>query len=195
MGYKISKLANLPENLRDFHAFIVGEGTDPPLDWMQGNFDRLAQEIGPDAIVFQGRDQTLTDDIMVLLQRYSNDQTTDFLGEGLFLFVSEGHPQTTMKPVFVFPLTRADERSDDSVDYLAAVVDRVIGAISSDEFADLVTEDSPDSYSMHYGGGLIFQFLTRLNEILELKPNIGGFGVNFNEIIQAKLESYKRVID
>ena len=195
MGYKISNLANLPENHGDFHAFIVGEGTGPQLDWMHVNFDRLAKEIGPDAVVVQGHDQTLTEDIVALLQRYSNDQTTDFLGEGLILFVSEGHPQTTMKPVFMFPLTLIDERSDDSVGYMAAVVDRVIRAICSDEFFDLVTKESPNSYSMHYGGGLIFQFLTRLNEIIELKPNIVGFGINFNEIIQAKLESYKRVID
>ncbi|WP_415401734.1 hypothetical protein [Tateyamaria sp. SN3-11] len=194
MGYKISNLANLPENLGDFHAFIIGEGTGPQLDWMRGNFDRLAQEIGPDAIVVQGHDQTLTEDILALLKRYSNEQTTAFLDEGLFLFVSEGHPLTTMKPVFVFPLTQADEHSDDAVGYMAAIVDRVIGAIRSDEFSDLVAEKSPDSYSMHYGGGLFFQFLTRLNETLELKPNIIGLGVNFNEIIQAKLESYKRVI-
>lgn len=195
MGYKISNLASLPENDGDFHVFIIGEGGEEQLAWVTSNFDQLAKDIGPRAVVVQGHNDQLTHEIVSLVRKYSNENSEAVLFQGLFLFVSEGHPQTTMKQVYVFPLTSTDLEAAESVEYMAEVVGRVVGAIRSGTFSEMAADESRDTFTMHYGGGLVFKFLKSLNDIIELKPNVVGFGINFNAMIEAKLKRYERSVD
>jgi hypothetical protein len=100
------------------------------------------------------------------------------------LVISEGALQTTTFQVFVLPLVpkRADSASHREV--LAKLVAGLLEAMRQRRVAEFcISLGAEQTHLSDLSEGLLVNTLRRLNEVLELKPNLAGVGLNLNAII------------
>lgn len=165
MGYALSELGNLPVQPGiTLYIFVVGAGWRGSA--IEENFMELAQRIGPNAVIAKGFDQTA----------WSRQVCEKYLGEDVdtsfdvfpALLLTDAHPQllncTSLR--MLVPLRDAEKR---------------FGGV--DAFFNALT-----SFAVNRDPTFLARFKDKASlgrkawSVLELKPNLFGFGVNLKEL-------------
>jgi len=168
MGYLLSSLAQLPvgDNV-DLYIFVINGG------WRGGshqiieeNFAKLASEIGPRAVIAKGFNQSWTRDIA---RKYLGKDHKELFGLLPALLITDAHP---------------DQLTDEGMRLLIPlkVVEAKFG--NFDTFFDSLTKfarEKDSSFLAHFHKKEESRKLAW--NMLELKPNIWGIGININEIL------------
>ena len=196
MSYYVSTIHNLPvNNMRFFvHVFDTTNGTHTR--WIMDNLQELGQVFGADAGLVTGP-QELTKE----LRQFLSDNTTgnfDLIGAILAhstcLIISEGHLASTTKNIYLLPLSPAEESAGNHafIDVLLRMLSQAMQTGKLDElFSDLGA--IPIGLNAVSGGFFVCS-LRNLNQILELKPNLMGIGMNINALIEKLLPPAERSV-
>jgi hypothetical protein len=196
MGFHVSTLYNLPtDRIRHFvHVLDLSGGLHAK--WIEENLHNLARSFGPNAGLVTGP-QDLTLELHQFLLRNVNSDfgpIEKLLHSATCLVISDGHLTTTTAPVFVLPLatTEDPEAAHEMIDTLL----RMLGtAARADRVPQLVESLGALRISLAgVGGTIVVCTLRELNKVVDLKPNVAGFGVNLNAIVERLLPPSERVI-
>jgi hypothetical protein len=171
MGYMLSSLAELPvDDSVGFYIFVVApHGWEGGLyDVVEKNFSKIARSIGKDSVIAKGFNEDLFSD--EVCNRYLGKHYSVLLDDLPALLITNTHPEHTThatSKLFV-PLRRAQEKFG-SVD---AFLSRLIRFVRDGDqsFLDLFQKED--------------DFIQEGVNMLELKPNFCGIGINVNAIIE-----------
>jgi hypothetical protein len=196
MGMYVSQLRSVPVGQYDYYAYVVdASAAAAHSKEVDRFFEGFGRQSEVDAVIVRGP-QDLSYEMFQFFQSHA---PTDFGRlEALFhevtcLVISEGALQTTSKPVYVLPLLPSGEGGADQSQLIDALLGALLRAMSNDQLSAFVQSLGAERLVLtEIRGGLLVATLRRLNEALELKPNIAGLGLNLNAIIQGFLGPAER---
>jgi|SRR3954447_12154886 hypothetical protein len=170
MGYMVSTLINLPtDDDKNVYIFVMTGGWQSDEQRLiNENFTRLAERIGPRAVVVRGfREEVFTQEVV---EKYLGKNYND-LPLNLPAFLIANHHPTEISGNTIrilIPLAEAKRRFGSDHAFFEALV----------KFARSGDQEILKG-SEHY-----VPLVIELNRMLELKPNIAGVGININGIIE-----------
>jgi len=196
MGMYVSQLRSVPIGRYDYYAYLVDASTQAAHSKeVDRFFDGFAKQSEVEAVIVRGP-QDLSYELFRFLQVHA---PTDFGRlEALFhevtcLVISEGALQTTSKPVHVLPLLPRDEGTLGQSQLLDALLGSLLRAMRNHQLTEFVHSLGAERVALsEIKDGMLVATLRRLNEALELKPNVAGVGLNLNAIIQRFLGPSQR---
>jgi hypothetical protein len=168
MGYMLSSLGNLPvqEDVSLYIFVVNGRWSGEFNDLIEKNFGALAEHIGPNSVIAKGFDPEVWSN--QVCSKYLGKDTKTMLDVLPALLLTDAHPEklTDSSLRLLVPLRDADKRFGGIETFFAAL-------------ADFSKSRNPD-------------FLARFEDkeplkskawsVLELKPNLFGFGINLKEL-------------
>lgn len=187
MGFHVSTLHNLPVgSIRHFvHVLDIS-----------GGLHTLARVLGRDAGLVVGP-QNLTDELYQFLNRNVSSgfgAIETLLHNATCLVISEGHLAHTRSVVYVLPLS-LPESSGEAHEMINTLL-RLLGhALQTGRLEAFVGDLGAVQVGLpDVGGGVLVCTLRHLNDVLELKPNVAGLGLNLNALIEKVLPPTARSI-
>jgi hypothetical protein len=183
MGYRIKELAKLPVIPGiDLYIFLLGEEgwRRSAYQYVQENFLRLAERLGPKAAIVSGHDGLrLKRDLLIQLSGDKSEHSgppgleelaNDAEGRGGSLLILETHPQNMTKDTLALylPLAEVGDRFGDIDRFLDELC--AFAHTRDEAFIRKFQEAKPTRESV-------------LNA-LELKPNFWGIGINLTKFIE-----------
>jgi hypothetical protein len=193
-GYRVSGLAHVPENKGDWHLYVVGTTSWEQDRWLKTNFNALAADIGPDGVIVAGHDQQLKTDIRKFSMKYSETKIENLIDGSQFCILSRGDLLATMHPIYFIPLPVSGERGADVIEVMDAIIRRIVNCISSGKVADLLRELQVEEVRLKGGGSYFISTMKKINEVIQLKPNLFGIEINLNAVIESFLKNQRRTI-
>jgi hypothetical protein len=169
MGYMLSSLAQLPiDDEVDLYIFVINGGwRGGSHEIIEQNFSKLAEEIGPRAVIAKGFNKSWSSDVS---RKYLGKDHSELFGLLPALLITDTHP---------------DQLTDQSMRLLIPLKDANAKFGNFDTFFDSLTKFAREKDT---------DFLEHFHEkeeseksawnMLELKPNIWGIGININEILE-----------
>lgn len=191
MGMFVSQLRSVPVGHYRYYAYVVDSSdSETHSHWLDKFFSVFAVRSGIDAVIVRGP-QNLSIQLFEFLNRHAPDDLGRI--ELLFsattcLIISEGALQSTTEPIYVLPLMQrgVDEASQSS--FTDAVLNMLLEAIRERRIAAFMTSLGVAPIELFpTNGGMLIATLRNANEMLELKPNMGGIGLNLNAVIEKLL--------
>ena len=169
MGYMLSSLGNLPvqEDVSLYIFVVNGRWRGEFNDAIEKNFGALAKQIGPNSVIAKGFDPKAWSD--QVCSKYLGKDTKTMIDVLPALLLTDAHPDklTNKSLRLLVPLRDADKRFGGVETFFAAL-------------ADFSKSRNP-------------AFLARFEDketlkgkawsVLELKPNLFGFGINLKEVV------------
>ena len=181
MGYSLTTLAKLPyDKDNEFYIFILGANAN----WKGGilesilkNFDYLAEQIGPNAIIAKGlKPREWTYEIS---QKYFSDINN--IGE-LFpgLLITNSHPDTFDESSLriLVSLKQIEDNFENIEQFFNLLSDFI--SKKDDKFIQVAEKK--------------ISWIEKANQALELKPNFIGIGLNINKLIELNYKKDKSPI-
>jgi len=170
MGYMLSALGNLPvEDDVSLYIFVISGGWEGGRDELiERNFSKIAQRIGPNAVIARGFNETeWTGEIARTYLGQDADELWQLLPA---LLLTDAHPGslTDGSLRLLIPLRDAEERFGGLDVFFRALSD----------FA--VDRDPAFLERFHDRTDLV----EAGNSVVDLKPNFFGLGINLNELIR-----------
>ena len=181
MGYMISSLGKLPiEEDVEFYIFVINGGwRGGPTGIISQNFERIARDIGPQAVIAKGFEGT----------SWSNEICEKYLGKKhtvLFSFlpallITDSHPER-LKPEsmrLLMPLREVEDWFGTFDQFFSSLI----------------------RFVRHKDTEFLKRFKDGTNmsdealKIVELKPNFFGIGVNLNRLIKKFMNRRKKFGD
>lgn len=196
MGFHVSTLHNLPAGSIQYFVHVLDMSGGVHDRWIKENLHTLAASFGREGGLVTGP-RDLSQELYGFL---SKNLSSDFGAvEGLLhsvtcLVISEGHLALTQQPVYLIPIATPDE-SESAYEFISTLINMIADALREGRIEELVSSLGAQRFELkNVGGGFLVCNLRRLNNILELKPNIAGLGVNLNAIIEEFLPPEARSI-
>ena len=206
MGFNVGSLSRLPLRIFDHFIFIVGENEgNSDARWVKKNFSDLVDKLPEGTALVTGTDENLTNEIEDIISTCGDAWSTGdviagelyhFLANGTTLVISRGDIKTTNKPLILIPLAthmgdeQTDETENDREEFVSGIFQTVCDAIRSNELDDLVERIGGVELRLkQLRGGVVLSTLKRLNECVDLKPNVIGVGLNINAIVENWLKN------
>ena len=188
MGMYVSQLRSVPVGMFEYYVYLVdaseGAAHSPEI---ANALQDLAVRSGTDAVVVSGP-RDLSFELFEFLQRHAQadfGRLEHLFHEVSSLVISEGALQTTTSQVFVLPLVPGRTDSANHSEVLAKLVAGLLDAMRRRRVAEFCMSLGAEQMRLtDLKGGLLVTTLRRLNEALELKPNLAGIGLNLNAIIE-----------
>ena len=169
MGYMLNTLGNLPiDDDINLYIFVVNGGWNGGLyDVIESNFSNIAQRIGKNAVIVKGLDSEAWSSQVA--KKYFGKNHSELFDSLPALFLTDAHPDnlTNENLRLIIPLRDIERRFNDWDTFFKSLSTFAID--KNTEFLERF-EDSRD-------------YVEKGNEILHLKPNVFGIGVNINAII------------
>jgi len=170
MGYQLTSLGNLPieENVTLYIFIINGRWQGGRYEILERNFSEIARTIGPDAVIAKGFEEPLWSE--ELCQKYLGKEYRSVMPLLPALLLSEDHPENLRDDSMrlLIPLKDAEDEFGDLESFFRALSDYAINR-------------SPEFLSKFKDHG---DWIDEGNQIIELKPNFFGIGINLNEFIR-----------
>jgi len=169
MGYALNSLGNLPiDDGVDVYIFVVDGGWEGGHGQkIRDNFNRIAREIGSRAVIVSGlHDEEWTGEIAA--KYFGSDH--DLLFKALpALLVTDAHPEQLAADSLrlIVPLADVESRVGSWDHFFGLLVDYARGRDNT----------LPQKFQRPS------EILSGANDILELKPNIWGIGINLNALV------------
>lgn len=169
MGYMLSSLGNLPiEEDVEFYIFVVNGGWQGGLtEIIFHNFEKIARDIGPQAVIAKGFEETFWP--QEIAEKYLGKTYTALFRFLPALLITDSHPEK-LKPEsmrLLIPLEGVEERFGTFDQFFSSLIRFVRH------------EDTEFLEKFKDGTNMSHEAL----EIVELKPNFFGVGINLNRLI------------
>lgn len=170
MGYLLSSLGNLPveENIELYIFIIDGSWHGGTIEKINANFENIAKQIGPKAVIAKGFEEGL----------WTNEVCEKYLGKDYShlynllpaILITDNHPDhlTETSARILVPLKGIEERFED-LDYFFNSLSR-FARFGDKSFLEKIKNEN--------------DLLTNANQIIDLKPNFFGIGINLNALIK-----------
>ena len=168
MGYMLTSLGNLPvQDDISLYIFVVnGRWRGEFNDLIEKNFGALAKQIGPDSVIAKGFDPEVWSD--QVCSKYLGKDTKTMIDVLPALLITDAHPdrltETSLR--LLVPLRDAEKRFGGVEAFWGALADFA----KSRDPAFLARFEDKESLK------------SKAWSILELKPNVFGFGINLKEL-------------
>lgn len=198
MGYSVGSLTRVPLEIYDHCIFVVGDHKmNKRARWLQANFARLAGSLPRKTALVAGTNHEVSEEVRNLICGAAEDEDGAgwkhflFLSEHTSLVISRGVIRKTNSPLMLVPLggMAGDEDSDE---FMGAVFSAVCDAIRDSRVNELVEELGAVQVPLRpFKPGMKVATLKRVNQLLELKPNLAGVGFNLN----AAIDDYLRGLE
>lgn len=196
MGMYVSQLRSVPVGRYEYYAYLVDASAagvhSKEIDRI---FDGFAKQSEVDAVIVRGP-QDLSYELFQFLQSHAPKdfgRLEQLFHEITCLVISAGALQTTRKPVHVLPLLQRNEIGTDQSQFVDSLLGALLRAMSKGRLSDFVQSLGAEHLVLtEIKDGMWVVTLRKLNEALELKPNIAGVGLNLNAIIQRFLGPSER---
>jgi hypothetical protein len=211
MGFTVGSFHRAPIGEFEFSVFVITNHRDAAHNkWINRNFQRIAKDIGPKAVIVKGYNDDLSNEVKAFLERWMNDRRDDsseaaraiwgLLDKTTCLLVAKKDIRTTDAPLLLIPLAPAS-KSDEPAAGSKADAENFIG-----ELMQSVVEKVRDGTILEHAqalgaarfklksirNGVVITTLRQMNDVMELKPNIAGFGMNLNALIEKTLGEARR---
>ncbi len=176
MGYSLSTLAKLPfDKENEFYIFILGGNanwTGGVLQTVYDNFDALAKEIGPNAIIAKGLNP----------REWTMEISNKYFGD-----CNQIH---NLLPGILITNTHPDKFNNDSMRILLSLEKVEENFSNTEQFFNLLTDfiKDKDKRFIEFAEKNI-DWLKTINDTIDLKPNFFGLGVNLNALIALYIKS------
>jgi hypothetical protein len=197
MGMYVSQLRSVPVGAFRYYLYLVDAAHGAHSETIDRFFNGIATS-GVDAVIVRGP-QNLSHELYTFFQSHARedfDRLEILFREATCIIVGEGALQTTDKPIHILPLLYCDERAQDQLPTLTALMDALIQAMANGKLADFVRSLGAEEIKLgEVKRGMLIATLRRMNEALELKPNLAGLGVNLNAVIDRFLGHPERSLD
>lgn len=188
MGMYVSELRSVPIGAFTYYLYLVDVSPNREhSNAIAAALQDLAVKSGASALVVSGPGN-LSQELYGFLR---TNAKSDFGGlEQLLhnvssLVVCEGAIQTTKSTVFVLPLIAQGVTSDDAIAFLTELVGGLLEAMRSSRISDYCQSLGAEPLDLvDLKGGLLVSTLRNANKFFELKPGLGGVGVNLNAVIE-----------
>lgn len=196
MGFHVSTLHNLPIGHIDYfvHVFDMTDGVHAR--WVNENLYTLASSFGRNAGLVTGP-RDLSEELYRFLSKnlaYGFGAVEGILHSTTCLVISEGHLANTEQPIYLIPIA-TPEATEDVRELIITLLEMIAESLRNSQLKQLVSSLGAQELKLSSThGGFWVCNLRRLNNILELKPNVAGLGVNLNAIIEASLPAAARSI-
>lgn len=193
MGYNVGSLTRVPLEVYDHCIFVVGDpGINKRALWIQNNFGRLAQSLPQNTALVAGTNYKVSQEVMGLICDAADQgngwRHFTFLADHTSLVISKGDIRKTNSPLILVPLGGSGGDSD-SDEFMGAVFMAVCNAVKVGRVDALVDElGGVHVPLMPFKPGMKVATLRRLNQVIELKPNLAGLGFNLNAAIEQYLD-------
>lgn len=196
MGFHVSTLHNLPIGYIEYFVHVLDMSDGAHARWVNENLYALASSFGRNAGLVTG-----PRDLSEELYRFLSKNLASGFGavEGILysttcLVISEGHLANTDKPVYLIPIA-TPEATEGARELIITLPDMIAESLRNSQLKQLVSSLGAQELELSStGGGFWVCNLRRLNNMLELKPNVAGLGVNLNALIEASLPAAVRPI-
>jgi hypothetical protein len=205
MGFNVATLSRVPLDLFNHYIFVVG---DPRINghakWIKRNFTAIVESLPAKTAIVSGTNQTLSREIEKIISDWGGAWQDDdpagshlftLLADGTTLVISRGDIRTTSQPLILVPLSLAGimdgVEGDDAAleEFMERVFRSVCDAIREGKLDELVTSLGAAHVPLKpLRAGILLTTLKRANEVLDLKPNLLGFGININAIVDSWLK-------
>ena len=196
MGMYVSQLRSVPVGVYEYYVYLVDSSRNAIHSEEIGRaFQHFAVESGTDAVIVRGPPD-LSYELFQFLQTHANSDFSrleTLFHEATCLLISEGSLQTTKTQVFVIPLVECEAPAPGQRPLIDQLLASLLRAMRSHALAEFCSSLGAREMKLtEISGGLIVATLRKMNEALELKPNIAGLGVNLNAILQRILGPSER---
>ena len=197
MGFHVSTLHNLPVGDIKYFVHVVDMSSSGVHSvWITEDLHTLAASLGRDAGLVTGPGGFSEELYQFLSRNLSSDfgAVESLLHSATCLLISEGHLVHTQNTVYLIPVATQEE--NESVrNLIATLISEIAGALRENKLQEVVSALGAQELQLRsVGGGFLVCNLRRLNEVLELKPNVSGIGVNLNAAIKKWLPPETRSI-
>ena len=170
MGYQLTSLGNLPiENDVDLYIFVVnGNWHGGRYEILEKNFSNIAQQIGARSVIAKGFEENLWS--TEICRKYLGKSYDDLFKHLPALLLTDSHPDRIREDSLrlLIPLRNAEERFGDLESFFRSL--SKFAKFGNSEFLD----NFSDQRDWKRAG----------NDIIDLKPNFFGIGINLNEFIR-----------
>jgi hypothetical protein len=191
MGMYVSQLRSVPIGVYTYYTYLIDttyDGThSSAVDYF---FNAFAKRSGVDAVIVRGPDD-LTWQLYQFLQLHASadfERLEKLFHEATCLLVSEGALQTTDRPVYVLPLMLPAASNPEQLKFSDALLGSLLQAMKQHQLSEFVHQLGAEEIELsNIKGGMVIATLRWLNNVLELKPNVAGLGVNLNAAVNDAL--------
>lgn len=196
MGFHVSTLHNLPIGHIEYFVHVLDMSGGAHSCRVNENLHALASSFGRNAGLVTG-----PRDLSEELYRFLSQNLACGFGavEGVLLattclVISEGHSANTDKPVYLVPIATPGA-TEEAQELIVTLLGMITESLRNNQLKQLASSLGAQELELSSaGGGFWVCNLRRLNNMLELKPNVAGLGLNLNAIIEASLPSAIRSI-
>ena len=196
MGFHVSTLHNLPIGHIEYFVHVLDMSDGAHSRWINENLHALASSFGRNAGLVTG-----PRDLSEELYRFLSQNLASGFGavEGVLhattcLVISEGHLANTDRPVYLIPIATPGA-TEEARELIVTLLGMIAESLRNSQLEKLVSSLGAQELELSSaGGGFWVCNLRRLNNMLELKPNVAGLGVNLNAIIESSLPPAVRPI-
>jgi hypothetical protein len=206
MGYQLTNLYSIsPDDSHSYFVFYIGSSFDDTVSqWIDCNFTNFAKLLGHNAVIVRGLSDEFDnqvvnayhDEIKTIMIKKGWDKTHSF-GDSINSFLSNyqssyGIGWQELHPfLFVTDKNPSAEsgKDDENIFYLIPlgqiktegeireIAESIISGVQSNDFSEL------DKVLSRKFEKMPLNLLSKINQSLELKPNISGVGINLNAVI------------
>jgi len=196
VGMYVSQLSAVPIGTYQYYVYLVEPSPHGRhSESIAKLFQTFAATSDIDAVIVRGP-QDLSQQLHEFLVKHA---TSDFTSiEQLFLkvsclIVSEGSLQVTRNQIYVIPVPEQDVEGSNHGEYLDYLLGPLLEAMRAGSVSEFCRALGAKELSLSdIKGGMLVATMRRLNEVLQLKPNFQGIGLNINAIIERALGPAER---
>lgn len=198
MSMYVSQMRSVPIGVYRYYVYLVDSSQRcTHSDEIGQAFQKFAVDSGTDALIVRGPED-LSYELYKFLSQHAEVEFATL--ENLFhevscLIISRGALQQTSEKVFVLPLVDRLNTARENKPLIDTLLQLLLSSMRSGTIEGLCT--SLGARNVHLSNirdGLVIATLRQINEVLELKPNVAGLGVNLNAILQKVLGPNIRTI-
>jgi hypothetical protein len=196
MGMYVSQLRSVPVGVYEYYAYLVDASANQVhSSAVDRFFEVFAKQSDIDAVIVRGPED-LSWQLFQFLQMHAPKdfaRLERLFHEATCLLISEGALQITNKPIHVLPLMLSSAEGSDRSELADALLSSLLKALKEHRLSEFVQSLGVEQIALsEVDGRMLVATLRRLNEWMELKPNIAGMGLNLNAVIQSTLGPSQR---
>jgi hypothetical protein len=191
MGMYVSQLRSVPVGRYNYYVYLIDASSAATHSKdVDRFFDGFAKQSEVDAVIVRGP-QDLSYELFQFLQTHApNDfwRLEALFHEVTCLVISEGALQATNKLVHILPLRQRDSVGPEQPQFVDSLLAALLVAMRKDRLFEFVQSLGAEGIALtEIKDGMLVATLRKLNDALELKPNVAGVGLNLNAVIQRYL--------
>jgi hypothetical protein len=123
MGFTVGSFRRAPLGAYEFSIFVISNHKDSAQNrWLDRNFERIARDMGPDAVIVKGYDDGFSNEVKAFLEIWLNDQRAEdeeaaraiwrLLDRTTCLLIARKDIRSTNAPLLLVPIAPASRSGE-----------------------------------------------------------------------------------